>query len=239
MTVHLVGAGPGGPDLLTVLGARLLGRADAVVVDRLVDTRVVDLAAATATIIDVGKRPGGGEGSWLQADINSLLIELGRARECVVRLKGGDPFVFGRGGEELEALRAAGVDVQVVPGVSSAFAIPALAGVPVTSRFEASSVIVVSGHAAAPDTCAWDAIARSGASIVLLMAVANRAWIADQLIAGGLDPSTPVAAIERGATPCERRIATTLDELGDISIDAPAVIVVGAVARRLEPLRVP
>ena len=152
MTVYLVGAGPGDPMLLTRRGAHLLGRADVVVHDRLIDPGVLALAGPGAELIDVGKRPSspGGDGpphARSQAEINALLIELGQAGKTVVRLKGGDPFVFGRGGEEAEALEAAGIAWDVVPGVSSAFAVPALAGIPVTHRGRSTSVTVVTGHA--------------------------------------------------------------------------------------------
>ena len=140
MTVYLVGAGPGDPDLLTVRAARLLGRADVVLVDRLVDRRVLRLVAPGALVVDAGKDVGDDDPAGAQARISALLVEHGARAATVVRLKGGDPFVFGRGSEELDALRDAGVDVEVVPGLSSALAVPALAGVPVTERGVASSV---------------------------------------------------------------------------------------------------
>ena len=140
MTVYLVGAGPGDPDLLTVRAARLLARADVVVVDRLVDRRVLGLVAPGALVVDAGKLPGAGDADASQARVSALLVEHGARGATVVRLKGGDPFVFGRGAEELDALRAAGIDVEVVPGLSSALALPALAGVAVTERGVASSL---------------------------------------------------------------------------------------------------
>ncbi|HEV3329108.1 MAG TPA: uroporphyrinogen-III C-methyltransferase [Acidimicrobiales bacterium] len=232
MTVYLVGAGPGDPDLLTVRAARLLGRADVVLVDRLVDRRVLRLVATGALVVDAGKHVGGGDPAGAQARISALLIEHGARAATVVRLKGGDPFVFGRGSEELDAVRDAGIDVEVVPGLSSALALPAIAGVPVTERGVASSVVVATGH----DVDAAVRVvlsAPSDATVVLLMAVANRAAIAARLLEAGRAPSTPVAVIERGATPDERRIPTTLEHLGRVAVESPAVLVVGAVASRL------
>ena len=159
MTVYLVGAGPGDPELLTLRGAALLARADVVIYDRLIAHSLLDLAPPSAELIDVGKRPGR---PTRQSEINALLVEHGGLGHEVVRLKGGDPFVFGRGGEEAEALRAAGIDYEVVPGVSSAFAAPAAAGIPVTHRGLATSVTVVTGHVgdpSAPGGVDWRALA--------------------------------------------------------------------------------
>ncbi len=232
MTVYLVGAGPGDPDLLTVRAARLLGRADVVLVDRLVDPRVLALVAPGALVVDVGKHAGRGDPASAQARISALLVEHGARAATVVRLKGGDPFVFGRGSEELDALRDAGLDVEVVPGLTSALALPALAGVPVTERGVASSVVIATGHDV--DTAVRAVLdAPLDATVVLVMAVATRAAIAERLLDAGRAPSTPVAVIERGATPGERRIPTTLGHLGAVAIESPAVLVVGAVAARL------
>ena len=233
MTVFLVGAGPGDPDLLTRRAWRVILRADVIVVDRLVDRRVLDDVPSGTEVIEVGKRPWGTGESWTQADINRVLIEQGRLGKCVVRLKGGDPFVFGRGGEELDALDAAGIDVQVVPGISSSFALPALAHVPVTHRGESSLVTVVSGHSVDPAT--WRTLGALEGTIVLMMAVKNRAAIARAVIEGGRSASTPVLIIERGATALERRVLTTLSSLGDIDVEAPSVIVIGVVAARARP----
>ncbi|MGP8059305.1 MAG: uroporphyrinogen-III C-methyltransferase [Acidimicrobiales bacterium] len=240
MTVHLVGAGPGDPMLLTRRGAHLLGRADVVVHDRLIDPGVLALAGPGAELIDVGKRPSspGGDGpphARSQAEINALLIELGQAGKTVVRLKGGDPFVFGRGGEEAEALEAAGIAWDVVPGVSSAFAVPALAGIPVTHRGRSTSVTVVTGHAGGdgdPGDAGvdWGALARSGGTLVVLMGVATRADVARRLVEGGRAPDTPVAVLEAGTTAAERRSRTTLGALGTHPVTAPAILVVGPVA---------
>ncbi len=229
MNVHLVGAGPGDPSLLTVRAAALIASADVIIVDRLVDHRVRALARADALVIDVGKHPRDGGPTTTQETINALLIEHGRRADCVVRLKGGDPFVFGRGGEELLALRAAGIDVEVVPGVSSAFAVPALAGVPVTHRGLSTSVTVISGHDVG-DGSDFELAGRSRATLVILMGVEHRADIAAALQRGGRSPATPVLAIEWGSTERERRVKTTLGELGATLLHAPAVMVVGEVA---------
>jgi uroporphyrin-III C-methyltransferase len=229
VTVHLVGAGPGDPDLLTVRAARLLGAADVVVHDALVEPGVLALAPPEAELIDVGKRPGR---PVPQETITALLVELGRSREVVVRLKGGDPYVFGRGGEEALGLQRAGVPFEVVPGVTSAVAAPALAGVPVTHRGLSAAVTVVTGHRRSGDEEAtdWDALARVGGTIVVLMGVAERALIAERLIAGGRSAATPVAAVERAGTGAQRVVRGDLADLADLQIDPPATIVIGPVA---------
>jgi uroporphyrin-III C-methyltransferase/precorrin-2 dehydrogenase/sirohydrochlorin ferrochelatase len=233
MTVYLVGAGPGDPDLLTVKGARLLAAADVVVLDRLVDRRVLEGIRPEALVIDVGKAAHDGASWKQQAAINELLVAHGRAGANVVRLKGGDPYLFGRGAEELAALVDAGVAVEVVPGITSALGVPALAGIPATLRGVSSSVTIISGHSADDAGVQWQHVARAGGTLVLLMAVANRGRIAERLMDAGMPPSTPVAVIERGSTPLERRVASTLEGLGDLCVTAPAVIVMGQVAGRL------
>ena len=229
MTVYLVGAGPGDPGLLTRRGADVLGRADVVVFDRLAEPSLLDLAPPTAERIDVGKQPGAPVD---QGHINDLLIERARAGATVVRLKGGDPFVFGRGGEEAAALAAAGVAYQVVPGVSSAVAVPAYAGIPVTHRGLAANFTVVTGHSRHdPDPePEWELLAQLGGTIVILMGVAHRDEIARRLMKGGLAPDTPVAAVVWGTHPHQRSVRTRLDRLGAEELDSPAVLVVGAVA---------
>ena len=231
MTVYLVGAGPGDPKLITVRGAELLARAGAVVYDRLVDPRLVSLAPPGAELVDVGKRAGD-SGSADQEAINELLVDLARRHQVVVRLKGGDPFVFGRGGEEALAVRAAGLDFEVVAGVSAATGVLAAAGVPVTHRGVAASFTVVTGHAAGgePATADWETLASLGGTIVVLMGVAHRGEIADRLIAAGRPPATPVAVIERGTVPGQRTVRTTLDRLGAVPVSSPATIVIGEVA---------
>jgi uroporphyrinogen III methyltransferase / synthase len=230
MTVYLVGAGPGDPGLITVRGAQVLGGADVVVYDRLSVSSLLDLAPAGAERISVGKSPG--HASMEQDDINALLVERGRAGQRVVRLKGGDPFVFARGGEEAAALAAAGVPFEVVPGITSAVAVPAYAGVPVTHRGLSTSFTVVTGHEdpwAATDTD-WEAVARVGGTIIVLMGVATRGAIAQRLMKGGLAPSTPVAAITWGTRAEQHTVRTTLADLRDAKVESPATIVVGAVA---------
>ena len=229
MTVFLVGAGPGDPGLLTVRGAEVLARADVVVHDRLADPVLLELAPAGADRVDVGKSPGG---PIHQDDINCLLIERGRAGLTVVRLKGGDPFVFGRGGEEALALGAAGVAFEVVPGITSAIAVPAYAGVPVTHRGESTSFTVVTGHrgmAADTDTN-WEALAAAGGTIVVLMGVAHRGEIAERLMAGGLPPDTPVLAAQWGTRPEQVALRTTLAGLGALPLSPPVTMVIGRVA---------
>ena len=230
MTVYLVGAGPGDPGLITRRGAEVLGRAEVVVYDRLVPAVLLDLAPAQALRLDMGKRTGE---TGRQEEIHATLIEHGAAGKTVVRLKGGDPFVFGRGSEEIEALRAAGVEYEVVAGVSSAFAVPGSAGVPVTHRGLSTSVTVVTGHVgdpSAPGGVAWEALARAGGTIVILMGMEKRAEIARLLMAGGRAPETPVVVVQWGTTPAERSVRGTLADLDKVDLGAPATIVVGAVA---------
>jgi uroporphyrinogen III methyltransferase/synthase len=229
MTVYLVGAGPGDPGLLTVRGAELLRAADLVVHDRLADASLLDLAPPAARRIDVGKAPGG---PVHQDEINDLLVREGRAGRAVVRLKGGDPFVFGRGGEEALALKAAGVPFQVVSGVTSAVAVPASAGVPVTHRGLSTSFTVVTGHSrhAVDRETNWEALATAADTIVVLMGVAHRDVIAARLMAAGLAPDTPVLAVHWGTRPEQRSVRVRLDELGATPLEPPVTMVVGAVA---------
>lgn len=230
MTVYLVGAGPGDPDLLTVRAVRALRAADVVLHDRLVPAEVLDLAPAHAELIDVGKRPGG---SHVQGVINELLVTLGRSGRTIVRLKGGDPYLFGRGGEEVDALDAAGVPVVVIPGISSALAGPAAAGIPVTHRHDARAVTIVTGHeSAASEPVAWQHLAQVGGTIVVLMGVERRAHIAGQLIAGGLDAATPVAVVRDATRPTQEVTVGRLADLPVLPARSPAVIVIGAVAAR-------
>lgn len=229
MTVYLVGAGPGDPGLITMRGAEVMARAEVVVHDRLADSRLLALAPPGARLVDVGKVPGG---PVRQEEIDDLLVAEGRSGRTVVRLKGGDPFVFGRGGEEAEALREAGVAFEVVPGITSAVAVPAYAGVPVTHRGLSTSFTVVTGHSrhAADRDTNWEALAAVGGTIVILMGVAHRAEIAARLVAGGLDPATPVAAVRWGTRPEQTSVRVRLDQLGAILLEPPVTIVVGPVA---------
>jgi uroporphyrin-III C-methyltransferase len=228
VSVALVGAGPGDPELLTLKAARLLSTAEVVVHDALVGDGVLAMIPDTAERIDVGKRPGR---PTPQEMISALLVELGGQGKRVVRLKGGDPFVFGRGGEEALALALAGIPFEIVPGITSSVAAPAAAGIPVTHRGVAAAFTVVTGHrrAGEPDVD-WRSLARVGGTIVILMGVSQRATIAAELMAGGLDPSTPVAAIESATTDAQVVGRWALGQLAAADVRSPAVIVVGAVA---------
>lgn len=230
MTVYLVGAGPGDPGLLTVKGAEVLRRADVVVYDRLSVASLLDLAPPEAERISVGKAPR--RPSVPQEAINALLVERGRTGATVVRLKGGDPFVFARGGEEAEALRAAGVPFEVVPGITSAIAVPAYAGIPVTMRNSALSVTIVTGHEdpSHGSEVDWEAIARVRGTIVILMGAARIGMIAHRLMAGGLPASTPATAIHWGTRRRQEVLRATLGTIGEHGLRAPSTIVVGAVA---------
>ncbi len=232
MTVHLVGAGPGDPGLLTVRALALLQRADVVVYDRLSQASLLDLAPDHAERIDVGKAPG--HLRLTQEEVNALLVERGKAGATVVRLKGGDPFVFARGGEEAAALASAGVPFDVVPGITSAIAVPAYAGIPVTLRHSSTSVTIVTGHeepgAGEDGTVDWRAVARVGGTIVVLMGVARIGRIAAELMAGGRSPDTPVAAVHWGTRPEQRTTRATLATIGEADLATPSTIVVGDVA---------
>jgi uroporphyrin-III C-methyltransferase len=229
MTVFLVGAGPGDPDLLTVKAARLVEAADVIVHDRLADPSILTLARPGAEFIDVGKRPGA---PTPQENINALLVHLGSQGLNVVRLKGGDPYVFGRGGEEADALLSAGIPFDVIPGISSSIGVPAAAGIPVTHRNVSCAFTVVTGHRESGGCSAvnWEALAQVGGTIVVLMGVAERAIIAQRLVAGGLAATTPVAAVRWGTRPEQETTRTTLGELGNTPLQAPCTIVIGAVA---------
>jgi uroporphyrinogen III methyltransferase / synthase len=231
MTVYLVGAGPGDPGLLTVRGAQVLGLADVVVHDRLVHPSLLDLARPDAERVYVGKAPGRAEIE--QAGINALLVEHGRAGRAVVRLKGGDPFVFGRGGEEAEALAAAGVPFEVVPGITSALGAPAYAGIPVTHRGVSTHFTVVTGHedpAKESSDVDWKALAKAGGTLVILMGAGRVGDIAARLTAGGRPPETPVAAVRNGTRADQETVRATLATIADAGIRAPVAIVVGEVA---------
>ena len=226
--VSLVGAGPGDPDLLTVRAVRRIAEAEVVVHDALVGDGVLALVPAGVELIDVGKRPGRGTAQDL---INLLLVGLARQGKRVVRLKGGDPFVFGRGGEEALALAEAGFAVEVVPGISSAIGAPAAAGIPVTHRGVSAAFTVVTGHRQPGETPVdWHALAKVGGTVVVLMGVAHRGEIATAMIEGGLADDTPVAAVHRATTGAQRVMRCPLRELATTPIESPAVIVIGAVA---------
>jgi uroporphyrinogen III methyltransferase/synthase len=230
VTVYLVGAGPGDPGLLTVRGAEVLARADTVVYDRLSVAALLDLAPAGAERISVGKTPG--VAGPTQEQINDLLVEHGRTGKEVVRLKGGDPFVFARGGEEAQALAAAGVPFEIVPGITSAVAVPAYAGIPLTMRHSSTLFTVITGHED-PDKQGeidWEAVAGLGGTIVVLMGVGRLPKIVDRLKAGGLPGDTPVAAIRWGTRPEQHTVRATLDTVLQHDLEAPSTIVIGRVA---------
>lgn len=236
--VVLVGAGPGDPDLMTVGGLRALAEADVVVTDRLVPLAALDAVRPDAQVVDVAKIPGGR--STGQDAIDALLVEHALAGRRVVRLKGGDPFVFGRGGEEAIACARAGVPVRVLPGVTSSVSGPALAGIPVTHRGLTQGFTVVSGHVPPdhPDsTVDWKALASTGTTIVVLMGVRTLGAIAEALVGGGLDPDTPAAVVADAGLPSQRRVdgtvATIARVAADAGIGAPAVTVVGRVVEAL------
>jgi len=231
MTVYLVGAGPGDPGLLTRRGEELLRAADVVVYDRLAPRALLDLARPDAELVDVGKAPG--DAVMTQEEINALLVAHGAAGRAVVRLKGGDPFVFGRGGEEAEACLAAGLPFEVVPGVTSAIAALAYAGIPVTHRRVSTSFTVVTGHedpAKGGSDTRWDALAQAGGTLVVLMGAGRIAEIAKALIAGGREENTPVAAVRFGTRPDQRTVRATLGTIADAGVESPSAIVVGDVA---------
>src|SRR4051794_8634779 len=233
-SVVLVGGGPGDPGLITVRGRQALSQADVVVADHLAPQSLLASLPPEVEVIDASKLPRGR--SMAQEQINELLVERALAGKRVVRLKGGDPFVFGRGMEELEACVAAGVPVEVVPGVTSAIAVPALAGIPVTHRGMTHEFVVVSGHVPPghPQSLVdWAALGRLRGTVVVLMGVDTAAEIAAALVEHGRDPQAPVAVVTDGATPTQRTVRTTLDGLAktmaDEGIRPPAVWVVGEV----------
>lgn len=231
MTVFLVGAGPGDPGLLTRRGAELLARADVVVYDRLGTADLMALARPDAELITAGKAPG--QVDLTQDEINAVLVERGRAGLEVVRLKGGDPYVFGRGGEEVEALIAAGVPFEVVPGITSSIGAPSYAGIPVTHRGLSTHFTVVTGNedpAKGRTDVDWEALAKVGGTIVILMGAARIGGIAERLVRGGLSPDTPVAAVRNGTRPDQVTVRATLATVADAGIEAPSAVVVGAVA---------
>ncbi|MDX6653569.1 MAG: uroporphyrinogen methyltransferase / synthase [Solirubrobacterales bacterium] len=239
--VYLVGAGPGDPGLMTARSLELIAAADAIYYDRLIPPGALDGAREDAELIYVGKQPG--VPSVPQDEIGERLIEAARAGRSVVRLKGGDPFVFGRGGEEGEALRAAGVEFEVVPGVTAGVAATAYAGIPVTHRDDASAVAFVTGHEDPEKTetaLDWDALAAFPGTLVFYMGVKRLGENAAALIAAGRNPEEPAAAVERGTWPGQRTVSATLGTIAATvereAVKAPALIVVGDVAARREAL---
>jgi len=229
--VILVGAGPGDPGLLTVRAVEALRSADIVVHDGLIDARVLDYAPADAQRISVAKQRA--RHTLSQDAINALIVAHVKAGSIVVRLKGGDPFVFGRGGEEVEAVRAAGLTVEVVPGVSAALGCAAEAMLPLTHRDWSSAVSFVAGQCKGLSDQDWSGLAGQGRTLVIYMGVANARAIADKLMADGVAPDMPVAVLERGTLPGARALRTLLADIGDMvereRVQSPAIIVVGEV----------
>lgn len=238
-SVALVGAGPGDPELLTVRALRLVQEADVIVHDGLVDARVLEYARRDADLIDVTKRRGFCRAS--QDEIQALLVEHARKGARVVRLKGGDPMVFGRGGEELQYLRAHGIDYQVVPGITAAVACGAYAGIPLTHRDHAQSVRLITAHCQASiDRLDWQDLACDRQTLAFYMAVAQLEVIQQQLLSNGRAPDTPIALVENGTRPDQRVVTATLDQLVTIArshdIQSPAMLYIGEVAALAETL---
>jgi uroporphyrin-III C-methyltransferase len=232
--VMLVGAGPGDPGLLTLKAADALARADVVVHDGLVDDAVLAMVSQKARLISVAKSRS--KHSVPQDDINAILVAEARAGNLVIRLKGGDPFIFGRGGEEAEACRAVGVSVEVIPGVSAALGCAAEAMLPLTHRDASSAVSFVAGQCKGLSDQDWSGLAGKGRTLVIYMGVATAQDITDKLIADGVAPDMPVAVLERGTREGARAIRTLLTDLGDMIdrelVASPAIIVVGEVVLR-------
>jgi uroporphyrin-III C-methyltransferase len=238
--VHLVGAGPGDPDLLTVKALRLLQNADVVVYDRLVSDAILDLIPPGVSRIAVGKAPG--RHSLPQDRINELLVSLSRAGRTVVRLKGGDPYIFGRGGEEAQHLAQHRIAFDMVPGITAASACSAYAGIPLTYRGLSSGVRFVTGHCRAdrPLDLDWRGLADADTTLVVYMGLANIDQVRSKLIDAGLNPTTPAAAVENGTTGRQRRCLTTLDRLPDevqkAGFQSPVMVVIGRVVALAETL---
>jgi uroporphyrinogen III methyltransferase/synthase len=240
--VYLVGAGPGDPSLITVKGLACLKEADVVIYDRLVDESILSEARPEAEKIYVGKASN--HHTLEQKMINHLLIQKAREGKVVVRLKGGDPFVLGRGGEEAQALAESDIPFEVVPGVSSAVAVPAYAGIPVTHRGVASSFTVVTGHKASEKGephIAWDKLSTGTDTLVVLMGIGNLTYVVDQLIKNNKPPSTPVAVITHGTTDRQRCVTGTLQDIIEKvrsgNLQPPSVLVVGDVVQLQKYLR--
>ncbi|HWG92662.1 MAG TPA: uroporphyrinogen-III C-methyltransferase [Mycobacteriales bacterium] len=242
-TVALVGAGPGDPGLLTLRAAQLLGEADVVLTDRLVSKEVLEHVRPEAEVVDVGKTSWTGTAPR-QDEINAQLVAHARAGKRVVRLKGGDPFVFGRGSEEAQALVDAGVPFEVVPGVTSAVAVPAYAGIPVTARGHTQDVCVVTGHLDPDDPASrvrWQALATGPGTLVILMGQDRLPLLTAGLVRHGRDKDTPAACIEQGTTAHQRVVVSTLEHLArdvaEAGLRAPVTTVVGDVVRLREQLQ--
>ncbi|MET3130649.1 uroporphyrin-III C-methyltransferase [Oxalobacteraceae bacterium GrIS 1.11] len=230
-TVYLIGAGPGDVELMTLKAVRLLGQADVVLLDDLVNRDVLRYAAPAAQVIEVGKR--GGRHSASQQEIHGLMLQHALAGKTVARLKGGDPFVFGRGGEEMQCLRAAGLEVEVVSGVTAGVAVPAAAGIPVTHREHARSVTFLTGHGCNDEPPNWSALAALGGTLVIYMGIARLEQTVTALLAAGMAPSRPAAVIQNGCLPQQRCVSAPLLALADMArahgIGSPAIVIIGDV----------
>jgi uroporphyrin-III C-methyltransferase len=234
--VYIIGGGPGDPDLITVKGLERLRQADVVLYDRLIAPELLSEASPHAELIDVGKEPKRHRRS--QDEINSLLIEKAREGKSVARLKGGDPFVFGRGGEECQALAEAGIRYEVIPGVSSVIAVPAYAGIPVTQRNVTTSFTVIAGHTGGAEADVdWASIPRNG-TIIFVMGVEHMPQIVLELISRGFPPETPAAVIEKGTTPNQVVVTATLADIVEKAahLQPPSILIVGEVVRLHEEL---
>ena len=233
--VYLVGAGPGDPELLTLKALRVLKTADAVLYDDLVSAEILKLIPPTAEVHSVGKRCG--KKDILQEEINFLMVALADSGQCVVRLKSGDPMIFGRAGEEIEALRRAGIRYEVVPGVTSALGAAAVAQIPLTHRRASSALVFITAHQASGSEGAnWSRLAGSGATLVIYMPGQNYSEVSSKLKAAGMAGETPCAVISRATTPHQRTYRSTIDELpGSAKLAAPTLLVVGEVVRFADP----
>jgi uroporphyrin-III C-methyltransferase len=229
--VYLVGAGPGDPELLTLKAVRAIAAAEVVLIDDLVNREVLGFASPRARICEVGKR--GGCRSTPQAFIEKLMVRLARSGKTLARVKGGDPFVFGRGGEELIALQRAGVEVEVVSGITAGIGVPAALGIPLTHRGLCEGVTFVTGHTGDGREPDWNALAASRTTLVVYMGVAHAGEIAQRLIRGGMRPDTPAAAIQNGTLASQKSAVTVLEDLAPAmvrsGIGSPAVLVIGDV----------
>ena len=231
--VYLVGAGPGDPELLTLRALRLLQQSDVILYDRLVSKEILQLAHPEAEMIYVGKACR--RHVMEQLEINQLLVELARAGKRVCRLKGGDPFIFGRGGEELETLAELGIPFQIAPGITAASGCSSYAGIPLTHRDHAHTVVIATGHRREESELDWQQLARANQTLVLYMGLKNLTWITDKLQEHGLAPDLPAAIIEKGTTPAQRIIEGTVATLAaraeQENADSPSLVIIGSVVK--------